>query len=83
MVSIKNMTKKEIQEAWQEIRSEIINKPKVKTPYSRKIIIIRELLALAQMALEKIESGENIIFYQQLHKKMMPEYYRQKACLKI
>ena len=78
------MTKKQLEKAWQEIRSEIIdNKPRIEGPYPPKVVLVRELLFVAELALEKIESKENPDFYQELYEKIMPEYYRQKTCLKI
>ena len=57
---------------------EVVNKPKAKPPYSREIVATRELLLLAQSALEKIENGEKINFHAELFKKVMKFYHHQK-----
>ena len=77
------MTKGQLQKEWKKIISEVHSKPKVEAPYPPKVVIARELLLFAEVALGKIEAGDKAAFYQELYEKIMPEYYRQKTSLKI
>ena len=77
------MNNEQLQKAWEEIRFEIINKPRVKTPYPSEIVIIRELLLFAQLILQKVEENKRSIFYEELYEEIMYQYYKQKKWLKI
>lgn len=82
-LSIKIMTKKQLHKEWKKIIREVHDKPKCITPYPKKIVFVRELLLFAQVILGKLEDKENVLFNSELYQKIMTEYYRQKAWLKI
>lgn len=77
------MDDKQLQKAWEEISFEIINVPRIKTPYPSEIVLMRELLLFAQIILEKVEENKGPVFYERLYKKIMYQYYKQKKWLKI
>ena len=77
------MNNRQLQKAWQEVSLESINTPRVKTPYSPDIALTRELLLYAQVILGKIEQGKKSVFYEGIYKKIMAQYYKQKAWLNI
>jgi len=77
------MTKKRLQKEWKKIISEVHDKPKCQTPYPSEVVRVRELLLFAEVILGKIETRDKVTFHEELYEKIMPEYYRQKLCLKI
>jgi len=79
----KIMNKKQLQKEWDRIIKEVHDKPKCRTPYPKQVVLVRELLLLAQVILEKLEDKENVLFNSELYQKTITEYYRQKAWLKI
>jgi hypothetical protein len=69
------MTKREIQKEWERIGFETLeNKPKIESPYPRAVMRMRELLLFAQVALGKVEAGENIVFNEELYQKTVSVY---------
>ena len=66
------------QKEWLNITDEIHGEPECRTPYSRKIVLTRELLFLAQVILAQIELGKNVLFNGKVYQKIMSEYFRQK-----
>lgn len=77
------MTKKQLQKEWNKIIKEAHYKPKCQSFYSPIVVRARELLLFVEVALAKIENDEKPEFYQELYKKIMPEYYRQKMLSKF
>lgn len=77
------MTKKQLQKEWKRIIPEVHNKPKIKTPYPKKVVSARELLLIAQAILQKIENRQQMRFHEGIYNKVMKEYNIQKLCLKI
>lgn len=77
------MIKKQLHKEWKRIIQEVHNKPKCRTPYPKKVVMARELLLIAQMALQKMENKQRTQFYEGAYNKTMKKYYWQKLCLKI
>lgn len=73
------MTKKQLQKEWNKVIKEVHCKPKCQSPFPNPVARARELLLFAEVALAKIENDGKPEFYQELYKKIMPEYYRQKC----
>ena len=75
------MTHKQFQKAWDKLTDAIHDRPKIKRQYPPVIIRMRELLFLAELALEKIYSGKDMDFYIIIFNKTMSFYNQQKKCL--